>query len=181
VWSLLANGVRSHKAPFHYGQICSFGNEYPESRTVIIRAVDKEHHKILFNTDIRGIKISQFENNNKISWHFYIEALRVQMRLYGTIYVHYENDLTEAAWQATRTESKLSYSTLQKPGSLLHEPELILMQSENVAEETIAFAKNNFAIAETTIDAMDVVLLNHKGNKRAYYNYLQKIMSWKQV
>jgi pyridoxamine 5'-phosphate oxidase len=101
--------------------------------------------------------------------------------MYAKAIVHIDDDVTEIAWGKSRLSSKLCYTTQQKPGSFIDEPEFIEVNQTNVEPELLEFAHDNFAVIETKIHAIDFVFLNRKGNKRAYFDYESNIFRWRQV
>jgi pyridoxamine 5'-phosphate oxidase len=180
-WQLIQAGVTSHKSSFHFGTLCTFDEQYPQARSVIIRAVDEVKKMIQCNTDIRSPKVTQLKQNPNISWLFYDEAIKLQIRCYGKGQVLHNNSLTNKVWNEIRLESQLHYSTQASPGSLLSEPEFIEMNDKNIHKSVIEFSKNNFAIVQTYISQMDIMVLHHKGNRRCWVDYEKNVISWKQV
>ncbi len=181
IWELLTQSASSANSPFHQGVFASINDNFPEQRTVILRNVNRSAKTISFNTDIRSLKIEQLKINNLVSWLFYDKILKVQLRIYAKAIIHIDNITSETAWEKSRLSSKLCYTTQQKPGSFIDEPEFIEVNQTDVEPELLKFAHNNFAVIETKISAIDFVFLNRKGNKRAYFDYESNIFQWRQV
>lgn len=180
-WQLLAEGVTSHKKPFHFGTFVNVSNGIiPEARTVILRSAKKEKLQLSLNADIRSKKIEQLRNNNNCAWLFYDEKSRMQIRCNGKATIHFGTKETEETWNNLRIESQLTYALRAMPSSHLQQPELIEMQREADAE-ILAFAKNNFSIVTTKVSRMELVLLSYKGNRRALFDYEQDVFTWIQV
>jgi pyridoxamine 5'-phosphate oxidase len=181
VWELLVQSVNSSKTPFHQGCVATVNNNIPEQRMVVLRGADAVEKTLSFNTDIRSIKIEHLAVNNTISWLFYDTKLKVQLRMYAHAQVHFEDEVSKIAWQNTRLASKICYTTQAKPGSLIPTPELIDVNQQEVSEDLLVFAENNFAVIETQIYALDFVFLNREGNRRAFFDYQHNSFQWKQV
>ena len=181
IWELLDQSANSANSPFHQGVFASINNNIPEQRTVILRNANYSERTLTFNSDIRSLKVEQLKINNSASWLFYDKTLKVQLRMYAKTIVHVDNVTTEIAWEKSRLSSKLCYTTQQKPGSFINEPEFIEVNQTEVEPELLIFAYDNFAVIETKIYAIDFVFLNRKGNKRAYFDYEDNIFQWRQV
>ena len=181
IWELLKQSTNSANTPFHEGILASINHNIPEQRTVILRDVNSCQKTISFNTDIRSLKIEQLKVNNSVSWLFYDKTIKIQLRMYAKAIIHVSDATSEMAWEQSRLSSKICYTTQQKPGSFINEPELVEVNQTNVEPELLAFAHDNFAVIETEIHAIDFVFLNRKGNKRAYFDYENNIFQWRQV
>jgi pyridoxamine 5'-phosphate oxidase len=181
IWELLTQSVNSANAPFHQGVFASINDNIPEQRTVILRNVNRSEKTISFNTDMRSLKIEQLKINNSVSWLFYDKTLKIQLRMYANAMIHFDDIISELAWEKSRLSSKMCYTTQQKPGSFINEPEFIEVNQTDVDSELLNFAHNNFAVINTKIYAIDFVFLNRKGNKRAYFDYESNTFQWRQV
>lgn len=181
IWELLSHSATSANSPFHQGVFASINNNIPEQRTVILRNANKSEKTLSFNTDIRSLKIEQLKINDFISWLFYDKTLKVQLRIYAKAIIHIGDFVAETAWEKSRLSSKICYTTQRKPGSFINEPEFVEVNQTDVEPELLSFARNNFAVVETKIHAVDFVFLNRKGNKRAYFDYESNIFQWRQV
>lgn len=181
IWELLIQSSNSANTPFHQGIIATINDNVPEQRTVILRNVDVFTRTLSFNTDIRSLKIEQLHVNDSVSWLFYDKILKVQLRMYAKAIVHHNNAVSELAWEKSRLSSKMCYTTIQKPGSFIEIPEFVEVNQTEVADELLDFAHDNFAVIETQVYAIDFVFLNRSGNKRAYFDYQNKLFQWRQV
>jgi pyridoxamine 5'-phosphate oxidase len=180
-WRLLEHGIESYKNPFHNGTVANIHNGLPELRTVILRKVLAAEKKLFFHTDIRSPKVQHLQQNGAISWLFYDEPLRLQMRMKGTAIVHIDNDVAAAGWAASRLSSQLTYSIIHAPGAQLAAPLPININEKNPPADVIQFAATNFSVVETTISQLDVVFLHHQGNKRAIFDYENNTQHWVQA
>lgn len=181
IWSLLLDGVKSYKNPFHNGTVANIQEGLPELRTVILRRVISEDKKLFFHTDIRSPKVNFLQNNNRISWLFYDEGLRLQIRMQGSARIHFNNEISAAGWEASRLSSQLTYSIEHAPGTVLETPIPLNINEKNPSDDVIAFSASNFSVVETQIEKADIVFLHHQGNKRAVFDYTNDSFTWVQA
>ena len=181
IWTLLQDGLKSSKTPFHTGSVATINRDIPEQRTVVLRQVDVEQKILSFNTDIRAEKIADIQANNNLTWLFYDAVLKLQLRIYTKAEICQDAELVTTSWQNSRLESKMSYATQTKSGSFIDTPEPIAINPKDVEPALLEFAKSNFCVVQTTAYAMDFVFLNSKGNKRGYFDYLKNTAQWRQV
>ena len=77
---------------------------------MVLREFNLKDRYLRFHTDYRAAKIDHFKNNNSASVLGYDPKLKIQIKLQGTISVHYNDYLTQAAWEGSTTRSKKCYS-----------------------------------------------------------------------
>jgi hypothetical protein len=181
IWKLLEEGVTSYKAPFHYATVATMQLCQPEVRTVILRNAERIAKQLSFHTDLRSPKVKQLQENPLLSWLFYHEPLRIQVRCYATASLHTADTIAAAAWEKCRLPSQLNYTPASSPGTVLPEPELIDLNQKEVGPAVLEFARENFCVVETKLTAMDWVYLHYQGNRRAYFDYQNQQFQWKQV
>jgi len=180
-WRLLHEGVFSYRNPFHFGVFTSISDNFPDSRTVIVRGVDIQNKIIHFNTDIRSPKFAQLSQNPNISWLFYDEGLRIQMRCRGLASLHTHDEIADKGWIDARLNCKITYLSPHAPGTILDEPFLLDLNRKEISDEELLNARKNFSIIQTKIYSLDWVFLHYKGNRRAHFDYLQNKYSWIQT
>jgi len=179
VWQLLQKATTSYKAVFHYGTVANIQDGRPTVRTVILRNTDPVEKKLFFHTDIRSPKIEALKTDPAISWLFYDEPMKLQLRMAAEARVHYKNEISADAWQRLKTSSQLTYSIADAPGQYLKETkELPGLENE---PGLLHFAKNNFAVVETTVLTIDLLFLHHTGNRRAFFNGAANESYWQQA
>jgi 3-hydroxyisobutyrate dehydrogenase len=181
IWEILIQSTESANTPFHQGIFATINNNIPEQRTVILRNVDATKRTLSFNTDIRSLKVEELKINDSASWLFYDKILKAQLRLYSKAVIHKNDTVSETAWELSRLSSKMCYTTQEKPGSFIANPEFVEVNRTDAEPELLDFAHDNFAVIETIVYAIDFVFLNRNGNKRAYFDYENKLFQWKGV
>jgi pyridoxamine 5'-phosphate oxidase len=179
-WQLMADGKQSSKSDIHQFFVATSHSHIPELRTVILRDVNQTENWISFHTDARSKKVEQMQQNENVSALLYSLSQRVQLRLQCKASVHHNDYVTEAAWQSARLQSKLSYSNIDAPGTLLYNPVLIDVNRMNVSDDELLQCKNNFAVVRLSLISLDMVILHHAGNKRLLKKYDTQLLTWLQ-
>ncbi len=180
-WRLLQEGVLSYKSPFHFAVFSSIEDQFPSSRTVIVRGVDTQDKIIRFNTDVRSPKFSQLASNPNVSWLFYDEGLRIQMRCKAVASLHVNDPIADLGWQEARLNCKITYMSPYAPGTYLEEPYLLDLNRSDIPDDELYAARKQFAIVQTKVLSLDWVFLHHKGNRRAFFDYEKNILTWMQT
>jgi hypothetical protein len=138
-------------------------------------------HQLFFHTDIRSQKIKQIKENPWVSWLFYDEKSKLQLRLYATAIIHTKDAVTDYGWEHSRLAGKLTYTTSSPSGTELDAPELINLSIKEADEALLETARNHFCVVETIVNKMDWVFLHLSGNRRAIFNYENGFKTWVQV
>ena len=179
IWVLLQEAVASYKAPFHNGVFANIQDGRPEQRTVILRKTIAEEKKLFFHTDLRSPKLLWLQNDPNVSWLFYNEALKLQLRINAVARVHYNNETTGLAWEHTSPNSRLIYTINAAPGERTNTPASAARASTPTPEE-LETARQNFVVVETTVENIDWVYLHHTGNRRGFIDYVNSEHYWMQ-
>jgi len=180
-WSLLEDGVKSYRSPFHYGVFVSVAADFPAARTVIIRSVDTVDKSISFNTDVRSPKFRQLAQNPKVSWLFYDASLRIQLRCKAIATIHVNDHIANDAWEKARVNCKITYTAPAAPGTELEAPFLLDLNQSAISDERLIEARKNFSVVQTKVVSLDWCFLHHKGNRRASFDYEKNERRWIQA
>jgi len=173
-WLRLEKGVKSANHPFHSPTLGTIHQGEVEMRTVILRQVIAAEKTLIFHSDVRSPKISQIKNNNHISWLFYDEDARIQIRLKAKATIHHLNDLALSRWEDSRLESRRCYLSQPAPSSFIDFPSDGLPENldvKNLTVENVADGFNNFVVVETEVTQIEWLFLNHSGHRRATFSY----------
>lgn len=125
LWQLarqeLSRSNADRKHPFRYFSLATFG-EYPELRTVVKRRF-LEDFSVLFFTDSRSPKVTEIQNNPKVTALFYHPKKQLQIRLKGEAKILNTEDklFREALAQIKQSASQKDYTTALAPGKALSE------------------------------------------------------------
>jgi pyridoxamine 5'-phosphate oxidase len=174
IWQLLHQATLSAKEPFHTGVLATLGQGGANLRTVVLRKVLQAQKMLIFHTDIRSDKVSDIQQNPRVSWLFYDAPRRIQIRLSGIAKIHIDDELTAIQWQTSRLSSRKCYLTQFAPGSLSDCPQSGLpegMDEREPNEAECEAGKPNFAVISTRVDDIDWLWLNHNGHRRAQFDW----------
>ena len=114
-WTLLEEGVRSARSPFHTPAMATQGASGPSVRTVVLRHADPEKQQISCHTDWRSAKRREIQKDGRVSWLFYDRDRKLQLRLAGQAQVHNGDALASERWRVSSINSRRCYSTESPP------------------------------------------------------------------
>ncbi|MBD3748240.1 MAG: pyridoxamine 5'-phosphate oxidase family protein [Sphingobacteriales bacterium] len=171
-WQRLADGAQSPKHLFHFPVISTLNKDFPESRVVVLRAVNPKEHTLIFYSDVRSPKIRQIKESPNVSWVFYDAKSRIQIRIKAKAVLHFKDEISLEAWENSRLESKKVYLSQQVPSSKVDEPTDGLPQDlkmVNLTEENLKSGYENFVVVKTEVLELDWLFLAHHEHRRARF------------
>lgn len=77
--------------------LASFGQDYPNSRTVIIRKFDKNKHELLIYTHALSDKVQQVLNNPLVSLCWYHPKKQIQIQIKAKAVIEKENEIQRSS------------------------------------------------------------------------------------
>lgn len=180
-WLQLVNGALKSRSPFHTPSVATFGNGEIKIRTVVLRKSLPLVKELRFHTDIRSAKWKEIQNNDAISALFYDATVPVQISLKGKAILHFNDEVTNEAWQKTTLSRRRCYLTKESPSSYSNIPTSGLseeMEQENFTLKESEVGAKNFGIVAIKATSMVWLWLNHAGHRRAYFDYLNSNYTW---
>tara|TARA_B100001057_G_scaffold167169_1_gene167874 strand:+ start:2069 stop:2647 length:579 start_codon:yes stop_codon:yes gene_type:complete len=169
IWDELTLGLNSGKHPFHIFSVSTVKNNKPDSRTVVLRAVDKENKSISFHTDLRSKKVLQIKESENICALFYDKDTKIQLRIYGSASKETDSLLIKEKWNSSKEMSKLCYLNKISPSEVINESKDYLYGKEEL--NNVELGIKNFSIINIKISQIDWLSLNHEGHQRMLINY----------
>ena len=169
IWDELTLGLNSGKHPFHIFSVSTVKNNKPDSRTVVLRAVEKENKSISFHTDLRSKKVLQIKESENICALFYDKDTKIQLRIYGSASKETDSLLIKEKWNSSKEMSKLCYLNKISPGEVINESKDYLYGKEEL--NNVELGIKNFSIINIKISQIDWLSLNHEGHQRMLINY----------
>ena len=145
-------------------------DNWPEARTVILRAVNLITKELTFYTDSRSPKVAQLLQNPKAMLVFWSKRLNWQLRIKVNIAIKTEGELVQNTWaKVKQSPSAGDYLSAQAPGE-------ILTNSQDSTNQTLQ-NHSHFAILIANVINIDWLALNRNGHQRANidadgFNYL---------
>lgn len=171
-WHRLVNGVHSAKHAFHTPAIASLGDGFPEIRTVVLRKALSEQRQLIFHSDVRSPKIKQLQANPALSWLFYDEKAKIQLRIKSRATLHHRNELSQQRWNESRLQSRVCYSVQpgpSQPSASATDGLPADFDRNALTETTLAAGYEHFVVVCCQILEIDWLFLNHDGHRRARF------------
>jgi pyridoxamine 5'-phosphate oxidase len=181
IWNRLVNGAVRSRDPFHTPSVASHCGNDISLRTVVLRRAVPESKELRFHTDTRSKKWQELIVNPSISALFYDTADRIQIRVKGRAVLHFNNDITTAAWQKTSLSSRRCYLTNFDPSSFTDHPTSGLpehIEQEKFTLEESEIGYQNFGIVSIQVQNIDWLWLHHAGHRRAFFGYTDGSFQW---
>jgi hypothetical protein len=173
IWQSLLAGCQSSKHPWNLGCFTTVdASGFPQTRTVVLRAADRQQYTLDFHTDIRSDKIEQLSNSPNVHWMFYLPSTKIQLRCVGVACVVEDRDEVDAAWASTALRSRSAYVSVRPPGERVQTPDPPSTADREVDQEASERGVENFAIVRTSIRHMDWLYLRRDGHVRAGIEYV---------
>ena len=169
---ILNNAVENAKTLFHTLAVSSIDNNQIATRVMVLREFNLKERYIRFHTDYRAAKIDHYSENNSASVLGYDPNLKIQIKLQGSISVHYNDYLTQAAWEGSTTRSKKCYSV--KGGSTL---EISDPKEYDLKDGNIEDGYMNFAVLKFSFNNLDFLHLKSSGHRRALHSWNESLTS----
>ena len=169
---ILNNAVENAKTLFHTLAVSSIDNNQIATRVMVLREFNLKERYIRFHTDYRAAKIDHYSENNSASVLGYDPSLKIQIKLQGSISVHYNDYLTQAAWEGSTTRSKKCYSV--KGGSTLQisDPKEYDLKDGNIEDGYM-----NFAVLKFSFNNLEFLHLKSSGHRRALHSWNESFTS----
>ena len=128
---LLADAVPNRRSAFHTPTIASLDDTgAPSLRTVVLRGFDADARSLRFHTDRRSDKARGIARDPRVMMHFYDAALHIQLRVAGRAVLHLEDAVADAAWEGSRSSSRMCYAAPDASGAIVPGPPAAPKDSE---------------------------------------------------
>jgi pyridoxamine 5'-phosphate oxidase len=169
VWSMLEEGARNRRAPFHLTNVATIGMDMtPQIRTVVLRGVDQSAHTIRFHTDLRSQKIRELRAQPMVQAHFYDQSVNIQLRLSGIARVEdIHSNTARQAFDNAKDMSKVCYRLNLAPGTSIESGDDYHYTAYE--KDDVDPGKDHFSTITITATAFEVVVLKLNANRRALF------------
>lgn len=173
IWKHLDLGTLEREHPFHTPVFGTVGNGcFPHLRVIVLRRFWRKNPRALaFHTHSDSPKIKEIQANPNISFVFYHPQEKLQISVKGRAEIYTSGELHEEQWLATGFFSRRSYAG-QTPGEASVKPTSGLpedLTNRKPTGEESEVGKANFAVVYSTIDSIDCLELDVKGNRRSSF------------
>lgn len=159
---LLADAVPNRRSPFHTPTLASLDDTgAPSLRTVVLRGFDAEARRLRFHTDRRSDKARGIARDPRVMMHFYDAALHIQLRVAGRATLHLDDAVADAAWEGSRSSSRMCYAAPDASGAIVPDPPAAPTDSE--------IGRPHFAAVVIGFHRLEWLWLAAAGHQRARF------------
>ena len=127
IWQTLLHelhrGALDPKHPFRYLTVATFGNEFPQVRTVVLRQFTADLEFLVY-TDARSSKVQELLEVPRVSLLFYHPKKQVQLRVQALAKFHVEDELAQAHWKQVSKHRQSEYQSGLASGTRIENPDL---------------------------------------------------------
>ena len=165
IWDLLAQGVVNKKSKFHTPTISTINGHMINSRTIILRKVDKETKMLFFYSDSRSRKVLNIKQNDNVTVHLYEPRFKLQVQFYGHANIENKTEKTRCIWNNLNNFSKKNYLSELSPGEKINSLDDLKYNEDN--EE----AFYNFSLISFKVSKLECLQLSDVKNIRVAFVY----------
>lgn len=164
-FAMIARGVADRRSPFHTPTLASIGLDgTPRARTLVLRGFDAASRLLRLHSDRRSEKFAELTKDPRCGLHLYDAGSQVQIRLEATASLHGDDEVAEAAWQASRPFSRICYSIEPAPGTAIAAP--MPAPQDEVA------GRAHFGVILLHVHALEWLWLAAEGHRRARIDWM---------
>ncbi len=158
-------GSVDRKHPFHLCFLSTINNStgFPDSRTVVLRKVDRDGFVLRVHTDVRSEKIKHIKFCCNTHLLFYNQKAKLQVRLSSIGEEVQDEELKKEVWSQAQDISQRCYYVPHSPSTEIDTP--FLNSEIDTTDQTLGY--NVFSILEFKVFELDVLELNYEGHLRA--------------
>ncbi|MEL7231823.1 MAG: pyridoxamine 5'-phosphate oxidase family protein [Pseudomonadota bacterium] len=157
-WNLLGRAVVDKRSPLRWFTLATVSPDgQPEARTVVLREIDREAHRITLFTDRRAAKVAALNANPTAECHFFDSRKMLQFRLSGIAAILRHGERWQSLFDKVPEYALGDYSALIAPGTAG------TMGSDS------ALAADNFTVIDISVHSLDWLSLSREGHQRARF------------
>lgn len=169
---ILDDAVENAKTLFHTLVLSSHDEDKIVSRVVVLREFNSKERYLRFHTDARAPKIKHFKKNSNASLLGYDPALKIQLKLQGSVDVHFNDDVTKSSWNESTTRSKKCYSVEGGSSLKIENPSEYDLKDGNIEDGYL-----NFAVLKFKYTSLEFLYLKSSGHRRAIHSWNEGLVS----
>ena len=169
---ILDDAVENAKTLFHTLVLSSHDEDKIVSRVVVLREFNPKERYLRFHTDARAPKIKHFKKNSNASLLGYDPALKIQLKLQGSVDVYFNDDVTKSSWNESTTRSKKCYSVEGGSSLKIENPSEYDLKDGNIEDGYL-----NFAVLKFKYTSLEFLYLKSSGHRRAIHSWNEGLVS----
>ncbi len=163
---ILEDAIENRRNLFHTPVLSTFSDSKINSRVIVLRGFDSEKRALRIHTDSRSRKIKDISEKSDATLLGYDPALKVQLKLHGSIDIHYQDKIADLAWRDSQEMSKVCYSISESPGKEIDDPENYDVDSKNI---NLSEGYKNFAMINFHFNSLEFLYLRSSGHRRSIH------------
>jgi pyridoxamine 5'-phosphate oxidase len=164
IWQTLLHelhrGALDPKHPFRYLTVATFGEQFPQVRTVVLRQFTTDLEFLVY-TDARSSKVQELLELPRVSLLFYHPKKQVQVRVQALATVHVEDELSQANWKRVPDKRRVEYQSELGPGKRIMHPKDGWESSKESA---------HFSVLKFSPLSLEVLQLSREGHLRIQFD-----------
>ena len=174
---ILEDAIENRRNVFHTPVLSTFSDSKINSRVIVLRGFDPVKRTLRIHTDSRSRKIKDISENSDATLLGYDQDLKIQLKLHGSIDIHYQDNIADLAWRDSQEMSKVCYSISESPGNEIDDPGNYDVDSENI---NINEGYKNFAVINFHFNSLEFLYLRSSGHRRSIHVWEAEelISSW---
>lgn len=175
-WQLLQRACTDRHAGFHAPVLATHGQQGPEARVLILRAVDEAARTVLFHTDARSAKLQALAQDARVALNFYDAPRKVQLRAAGIASIHTHDVLAQTQWDNAALTALRCYVGAA-PGHISDTPTSGLpgaLEGRAPTLEEVQPGRAHFAVLRIVMHSLEWLYLHSAGQRRAQFDWHQE-------
>jgi hypothetical protein len=169
--------TKHHKHELRQLYLSTFGEKYPELRTLVFRRQNLKEGHLIFHTDIRSKKFAELKNNPHASLMGYNHSKKYQIRFRGVVTMHVQDAIAMSDWNNLSASSRRTYLTQHSPGEFSSGPSSGFDENsiDPIPEEEMSeLGLSRFVVCVFKAQQIEWLFLNPEGHRRALYTFDSK-------
>lgn len=174
-WHLLIKAAIQRKGSYQTPTVATIGpGGNARQRVVVLREADKPNRRLTLFTDARSDKVAELKERPTLSWLFWDERKKVQIRMESQAILERGTDRCRAYWDKLPVQGRKSYAALQAPGTPQESDTETLppFWNADMPLEDTAYAFDNFMVITGAVSFIDCLHLHADGHQRANYTWV---------
>lgn len=169
--------TKHHKHELRQLFLSTFGENYPELRTLIFRRQNLKEGHLIFHTDKRSKKFLELQKNSNASLMGYNHSKKYQLRFRGKVALHTQDAVAQSDWNQLSASSRRTYLTQFNPGEFTIAPSSGFDENFNDSiseDEKSELGLQRFVVCDFKVLQIEWLYLNPEGHRRALYSMDEK-------
>lgn len=173
-WHLLIKAAIKRHGSYQKPSIATVDADgFARQRVVVLREVDMQQRRLTLFTDSRSEKVTELRDRPNLSWLFWDERKKVQIRMIGSAVLEEGSERCRQYWDRLPVQGRSSYAMLPAPGTPQQNDEVPLPEQwhDEMNLEDTEYAFEHFMVITCQVFKADLLHLHHEGHQRAKFEF----------